>query len=106
QEAYARVRRSEQGVRLYERTILPRARENRETAKSAYEKTLIPFISLIDALRNEVSLQDRYYEAVADYFRRRAALERATGGPLAPWPPAELPGGPGQGRGAHCSGIT
>lgn len=95
QEAYAQVRRSEQGVRLYKQTILDKARQNREEAESAYEKGLIPFVSLIDAQRTEVGLQDRYYEAVADYFRRWAALERAIGGPLEPWPPPELPGGPG-----------
>jgi outer membrane protein TolC len=102
QEASAQVRRSEQSIRLYERTILRKARENRETAESAYEKGLIPFVSLADAQRNEVSLQDRYYEAVADYFRRRAALERAVGGPLEPWPPAGAPGPPQPGGCVPC----
>jgi len=32
---------------------------------------------------NSSELRDRYYEAIADYFRRRATLERVTGGPLA-----------------------
>jgi outer membrane protein TolC len=71
-------------VRLYEQTILPKARENQETAELAYGKALIPFISWIDALRTEAGLQEHYYEAIADYFRRRAALERAVGGPLEP----------------------
>jgi hypothetical protein len=42
----------------------------------------IPFLSLIEAQRNLVNLRDRYYEAVADYFRRRATLDRVVGGPL------------------------
>jgi outer membrane protein TolC len=89
QEAYEQVRKGEQSVRLYEKTILPKAKDNRDSARSAYEKGLIPFVSWIDAQRNEVDLRERYHEAVADYYRRRAALERAVGGPLAP-PPAPV----------------
>ena len=38
-------------------------------------------LSLLEAQRNLVGLRDRYHETVADYFRRRATLERAVGGP-------------------------
>jgi outer membrane protein TolC len=89
QEAYERLRRSAEGVHLYERTVLPAARQNVEAAESAYETRTIPFLSLVEARRNEVMLLDRYHEAVADYFRRRATLERVTGGPLVPPPPAQ-----------------
>ena len=82
QEAYARVQRSEKSVRLYRDTILRAAEANVKAAQSAYVTAKVPFLSLIEAERNVVSLRDRYYEAVADYFRRRAALERAVGGPL------------------------
>jgi outer membrane protein TolC len=82
QEAYEKVTRSEQSVGLYEKTILPDAKKNVEAARSAYETAKIPFVTLIEAQRNRVMLLDQYYEAVADYFRRRAALERAVGGPL------------------------
>jgi len=41
---------------------------------------------LIEAERNVIGLRDRYYELVAEYFRRLAALERAVGGPLSPTP--------------------
>jgi outer membrane protein TolC len=76
------VLESERAVRLYEQTILPAARQNVEAARSAYEAGRVPFLSLIEAQRNRVGLRDRYYEAFADSFRRRAALERAAGGPL------------------------
>jgi outer membrane protein TolC len=82
QQAYAQVRESDRTVRLYEETILPAARENVEAAESAYESGKIPFLSLVEAQRGRVGLLDRYYEAVADYFRRRATLEQVTGGPL------------------------
>jgi outer membrane protein TolC len=90
QQAYEQVRESEQVVRLYQRTILPAARKNVEAAQSAYVTGKIPFLSLIEAQRNVIGLRDRYYEALADYHRRRATLERVVGGPLVP--PGPPPG--------------
>jgi outer membrane protein TolC len=81
QEAYARVERSEKSVRLYRDTILRAADANVKAAQSAYVTGKVPFLSLIEAQRNVVGLRDRYYEALADYFRRRATLERVIGGP-------------------------
>jgi outer membrane protein TolC len=86
QEAHAQVRESARTVQLYEKAILPAARRQRETAEPEYMTGKIPLLTLIEAQRNEVGLQDRYYEALADYFRRLAALERAVGG--SPWPTA------------------
>lgn len=84
QEAYEQVTESEKVVGLYEKSILPAARSNVEAARSAYESGRIPFLSLIEAQRNQVQLLDRYHEAMTDYFRRRATLERVVGGPLTP----------------------
>ena len=61
--------------------------KNVEAAQSAYETGKVPIVTLIEAQRNRVMLRDRYFEAVADYFRRRATLERVSGGPLAPTTP-------------------
>jgi outer membrane protein TolC len=91
QQAYERLQTSERAVRLYEKTVLTAARENVEAAESAYETGKVPFLSLIEAQRNEVMLLDRYHEAVADYFRRRATLERVVGGPLTASPPPGAP---------------
>jgi outer membrane protein TolC len=86
QEAYEQVVESEKAVRLYDNTILPAARENVTAAENAYGAGKIPFLSLIEAQRNLVGLRDRAYENMAEYFRRRATLERVIGGPLAPGP--------------------
>jgi outer membrane protein TolC len=94
QQAYEQVRESEQVVRLYEKTILPAARENVKAAQSAYLTGKIPFLSLIEAQRNVIGLRDRYYEALADYHRRRATLERVAGGSLVP--ATSDPGHPGK----------
>ncbi len=98
EEAYAQARESERVVRLYEETILRATHGNIRAAQSAYVAGKIPFLSLIEAERNLVDLRDRYYEAVADHFRRRATLERVVGGPLVP-PPA------GQESPNHCLGV-
>jgi outer membrane protein TolC len=79
QEAYEQVREGEQTVHLYEETILPAAQANIRSAQSAYITGKIPFLTLIEAQRALVELSDRYYEAVADYLRRMASLERAVG---------------------------
>jgi outer membrane protein, heavy metal efflux system len=83
QEAYEKVRKSAKAVRLYEKTILPAADANVKSAQAAYTTGKTPFLSLIEAQRNLINLRDRYYETVADYFRRWATLERVIGGPVA-----------------------
>ena len=92
QQAYEQVRESERVVRLYEATILPAAEANVKAAQAAYVTGRIPFLSLVEAQRGVVGLRDRYYEAVADYFRRRAVLERAVGAPLVPQSGKQPPG--------------
>lgn len=82
QEAYEQLLESERILVLYDKTILPAARENVKAAQSAYITGKTPFLSLIEAQRNLVNLRDRYYEANADYFRRLATLERVIGGPI------------------------
>jgi outer membrane protein TolC len=83
QQAYEQIRESDRTVQLYESTILPAARQNVEAARSAYLTGKVPFLSLIEAQRSRVGLHDRYYEAIADSYRRRASLERAIGEPPA-----------------------
>jgi outer membrane protein TolC len=92
QEAQAQVQESAQLVRLYRETLLPVADENVKAAQSAYATGKTPFLSLIEAQRERVMLRDRHYETIAEYFRRRAALERAVGGPLTPGALHPLPG--------------
>jgi outer membrane protein TolC len=83
QEAYEQVVESAQVVALYEKTILPAAQNNVKAAQPAYTTGQIPLLSFLEAQRNLVSLRDRYYEVLAEHFRRRAALERTVGGPVA-----------------------
>jgi outer membrane protein, heavy metal efflux system len=81
-QAYQEVREAAETVRLYETKILKDAKENIEAARPAYVTGLIPASNLVEAERTFVELKDRYFQAVADYFRRRAALDRAVATPL------------------------
>ena len=78
QEAYEQIRESERILELYEKTTLPAARRNVDTAVTEYTVGR-PFLNLIDAQKSLVELRDRYFEVSADYLRRRAALDRAIG---------------------------
>jgi outer membrane protein TolC len=80
QEAFAQLREANRIVDLYEKTLLPKSKGNVEAAESSYVGGRIPFVSLIEAQRGYVEIQDRYYEALAERFRRQANLERVTGG--------------------------
>jgi outer membrane protein TolC len=81
EQAYQEVREGVETVRLYETKILKDAQDNLEAARPAYKTGLIPASNLVEAERTLVELKDRHYQAVADYFRRRAALDRALAAP-------------------------
>jgi cobalt-zinc-cadmium efflux system outer membrane protein len=83
QEAHARVQENRQILELYEKQLIPAAQTNVKEAISAYAAGRIPLLSLLEAQRNLVSLRDRYFEVIADYYRSLAMLERAVGGPWA-----------------------
>jgi outer membrane protein TolC len=81
EQAYQEVREGVETVHLYESKILKDAQDNLEAARPAYKTGLIPASNVVEAERTLVELKERYYQAIADYFRRRAALDRAVAGP-------------------------
>jgi outer membrane protein TolC len=100
QQAYEQWRESLRTVRLFEKDVLPDARQSVRVAASSYETGRISLLILLDVQRNLVNLEDRYYEATAEFFRRRTALERSLSGSPAAKPlpmPAQrsMPGQPG-----------
>jgi outer membrane protein TolC len=81
-QAYQEVQEGAETIRLYETKILKDAEANVEAAQPAYKTGLIPASNLLEAERTFVELKDRYFQALADYFRRRATLDRALAMPL------------------------
>ena len=79
QTAVAQVRESQDILKLFKKDVLPPARLNVKSAKSAYETGQVPLLTLIESERRLVDLLDRYYGAQAECFNRRATLEPRLG---------------------------
>jgi cobalt-zinc-cadmium efflux system outer membrane protein len=82
QTGHDRASQSQQVVRLYEETILPAAERSLQSAQANYAAGKIDFLRLLDAERQLNGQRDMYHQAIADYHRRLAELERAVGAPL------------------------
>lgn len=76
---FARLDGSRKIALLYDQKILPAARKNVESANAGYTAGKVDFLRLIEAQREQIELQEKQQEAVTEYFRRRAELERAVG---------------------------
>jgi outer membrane protein TolC len=79
QAAHARLEGSLETVHLYVETILPNAQANVESANAGYIATKVDFLRLVEAERQLIELQEKHQDAVAEYHRRRAELERVVG---------------------------
>ena len=63
-----------------------------ESARATYVAGGIDFLRLLEAYRQRLMLQEKRVEAIADYHRRLAELERTVAGPIPRLaPPEELP---------------
>ncbi|MCE5268416.1 MAG: TolC family protein [Planctomycetaceae bacterium] len=82
QSGRCRANQSSQVVHLYEEKILPAAQRSLESAQANYTTGTLDFLRLLDAERQLNSQREMYYQAIADYHRRLAELERAVGCPL------------------------
>ncbi len=89
QSAHDRLLQQRQVIALYAQRILPASQQSLQSARANYVAGKLDFLRLIDAERQFHSQRERYYEALADYQRRQADLERAAGQPL---PAAAAPG--------------
>jgi outer membrane protein, heavy metal efflux system len=81
QAAFDRAVQTRQVVRLYTEKILPTAERNLQSAQVNYTSGKLDFLRLIDAQRQITTQRDMHYQAIADYHRRLAELERAVGEP-------------------------
>lgn len=82
QSATDRAIQSQQVIRLFEANILPATKRSSESALANYTSGKLDFLRLLDAERQVYSQQELYYQAIAEYHRRLAELERVVGDPL------------------------
>jgi cobalt-zinc-cadmium efflux system outer membrane protein len=85
--AAARLRESEHILVLYHSRLIPAAHDQVRAALAGFETGQGSFLDLIEAERNQRTVELEYEETLADSYRRRAELARALG----TWPP---PAGP------------
>jgi len=79
QSAWARATQGQRLIRLYEEKILPATQRSLDSALANYTSGKLDFLRLLDAERQVYLERDMYYQAIADYQRRLAELERAVG---------------------------
>jgi outer membrane protein TolC len=82
QAAADRLEKSRGIVQVYSDKIVPAAELNVRSAVIGYEAPKLDFLRLIEAQRQLIEIREKQYEAIADYHRRLAELERALGGPI------------------------
>jgi outer membrane protein TolC len=88
QSAHDRAAQSQRVIRLYEEKILPATQRSVDSALSTYTSGKLDFLRLLDAERQVYAQREMYYQAIAEYHRRMAELDRAVGGSL-----PNVPGG-------------
>ncbi|MGQ3684464.1 MAG: TolC family protein [Candidatus Loosdrechtia sp.] len=74
-----KIRSTESTVNLYEKSIIPYARQSLESARIGYEADRVDFLTLIDSVRVLLDSTLLYYRALADFEQYLANLERAVG---------------------------
>lgn len=77
--AYAQVAETDAAIQLYQERLLPLAEINLDAALSDYQSGAGQVISVITAERQQLTTEQGFERARADYWRRRAELERVTG---------------------------
>jgi outer membrane protein TolC len=82
QSAIDRATQSGRVVHLYEDKILPAAQRSLESAQANYTTGKLDFLRLLDAERQLYSQRAMYYQAIAEYHRRLAELDRSVGEPV------------------------
>ncbi len=82
QTAHEQIQQALQTANLYSQKFLPAAEQNVSVARTSYNVGKINFLGLIQSQQQLIMLREKQQEAIADYYRRLAELEKVVGGPL------------------------
>jgi cobalt-zinc-cadmium efflux system outer membrane protein len=80
--AYARATAGRRTLELYIMKILPASQDNVAAAASGYTAGTVDFLRLVQAQRESIELNEKYQQAIVDYHRARAELDRVMGSGL------------------------
>lgn len=84
QTAYVRVQSAQRRATLLRTTVLPQANQALDVSRIAYQADRAAFLSMIDTQRVRLDAQLAYYDALGNFDRALADLERAVGTELPP----------------------
>jgi cobalt-zinc-cadmium efflux system outer membrane protein len=86
QEAYNRLQSSYQEVQQLQEEVLPSAQSAFKSIKSGYQQGKFNYLEVLDAQRTLFTSRTRYIQALAEYNREVAEIERLIGTPLSEIP--------------------
>jgi len=78
-EALVKVQNSQNLLKLFENTILPKSEQTLQAAQSNYETDKTDFLNLIQLQRNHLAFELDYKKIQTEHFRAIAELEKSTG---------------------------
>lgn len=81
EQAYQRLVESRQSLLVYKERLLPTARQSVDSARASYDVGSLDFLRLVSSQRESLSIQEAYFQAMAEYHKRLAELDRAVGTP-------------------------
>lgn len=79
--AWTRLRETRHILTIYESRLIPAARDQVRAALAGFETGQVSFLALIEAERNQRTVELEYEKTLTDLHRRRAELARALGRP-------------------------
>jgi outer membrane protein TolC len=79
QDALVKVQTNQNLILLYKNTVIPQARQTLESTIIAYQTGRAMFLWLIDIYRTLFNAELSYHQAVMDFMKSQAELERAVG---------------------------
>jgi outer membrane protein TolC len=88
--AYAAVREATESLALYRDELVPLARNTLEVVRADYGGGRGDFLTVLVAERHQLTVELGLARLEAEYFRRLAELERASGGPLSATAPEPI----------------
>lgn len=79
EQAYQRLEESRQALTVYNERLLPVARQSVEAARSSYTAGSLDFLRVVESQRQSLAIQEASFEALAEFHRRQAELDRIVG---------------------------
>src|SRR3990172_763258 len=81
-EMFYQLRKTTSQIELYQRALLPQARQSLESARSGYQVNKVDFLTLLDNQVTVLNYEIAYYQALSGYLKTIAQLEEMVGKPL------------------------